>query len=239
MSRSCDIITIPPLGSTGCRSRGIVSEVLLVAAEERSASGLDMAFHAKTQAICSFLQAQAAARPDLATEYTLFEDLFTRKLWHQLTVGLEAFVVREGVDDQLIPLYETFIMDFKQKLNKLVLARLLVPVARQMTSQPAELISFCEAAIEECQKEDKQAGCYVVCELARMLLDMDRVEECKAKLEVAAQFVEGTAGIDNTVQASYCRAQAAYFKVRGRTPWVGTRGLLLRVHTLGIPRRLG
>jgi len=174
-----------------------------------------MAFDQKTQKIITFLQEQASKRPDLAEEYTAFEDLYTRKLWHQLTVRLEAFVLKDGVAEELVPLYETFVKDFKNKLNKLVLARLLVPVAKQFMGEPTQLTAFLDEAIEECKKEDKQASCYLVCELARMLLDLERVEDCKAKLDEAAQFFEGTAGIDNRVQASYCRAQAAYYKVSG------------------------
>ena len=41
---------------------------------------LTMSFDAKTQAILSFLQAQAAAAPELAGEYAQMEDLYKRKL---------------------------------------------------------------------------------------------------------------------------------------------------------------
>jgi len=173
-----------------------------------------MSHDAKTRSILSFLQAQAEAHPALATEFTVFEELFTRKLWHQLTVKLEEFLTLDGTAELLIPLYETFICDFKHKLNKLVLARIMCAVARQY-AEPEKLIAFCEASIEECKKEDKQAACYITSELARMLLDMDRVAECKTRIETASAYVDGTAGIDNSVQASYCRAQAAYFKVSG------------------------
>jgi len=173
-----------------------------------------MSHDAKTKAIISFLQTQGDMQPALASEFTVFEDLYTRKLWHQLTIKLEDFLAAEGAAELLIPLYETFVTDFKHKLNKLVLARIICAVARQY-SEPEKLIAFCEAAIEDCQKEDKQASCYINCELARMLLDMERVEECKARIETAAAYVDGTAGIDNGVQASYCRARASYFKVSG------------------------
>lgn len=173
-----------------------------------------MSHDAKTKAIISFLQTQAEMTPALASEYTIFEDLYTRKLWHQLTVKLEEFLTLEGTAALLIPLYETFVSDFKQKLNKLVLARILCVVVKQY-AEPEKIISFCETAIQECQKEDKQASCFINCELAQMLLDMERVEDCKARIDTAAQYVDGTAGIDNAVQASYCRARAAYYKVTG------------------------
>lgn len=185
-----------------------------------------MSYDAKTRSILSFLQGQASTSPSLASEYAVFEDLYTRKLWHQLTIKLEEFLVLEGAADHLIPLYEKFIRDFKHRLNKLVLARIQCAVARQY-SEPEQVISFCDAAIEECKKDDKQASAYITCELARMLLDMERIEDCKARIEVAASFVDGAAGIDNIVQASYCRARAAYFKV---TPHNQMDGSSLKEH---------
>ncbi|KAL1521500.1 hypothetical protein AB1Y20_021161 [Prymnesium parvum] len=185
-----------------------------------------MAHDAKTRAILSFLQGQATTSPALASEFAVFEDLYTRKLWHQLTVKLEEFLSLEGTAELLIPLYETFISDFKYKINKLVLARIQCAVARQL-SVPDKVIAFCDKAIEESAKEDKQASIYITCELARMLIDMERLEECKARIETAAAYVDGTAGIENTVQASYCRARAAYFKVSGPASEFYQYGLLL------------
>ena len=64
---------------------------------------LTMSFDAKTQAILSFLQAQAAAAPELAGEYAQMEDLYKRKLWHQLTCVLEAFMVLPAAASHLVP----------------------------------------------------------------------------------------------------------------------------------------
>ena len=79
---------------------------------------------AKTQGIIEFLTAQSVAVPALAEHFAKFEDLYTRKLWHQLTLALEAFVQAEGSAPLLRPVYDTFVVDFKQKLNKLTLARI-------------------------------------------------------------------------------------------------------------------
>lgn len=40
----------------------------------------------------SFLEAQSAAHPELASWYAELADLYNRKLWHQLTVKLEQFL---------------------------------------------------------------------------------------------------------------------------------------------------
>ncbi|KAL3904806.1 MAG: hypothetical protein SGPRY_011154 [Prymnesium sp.] len=157
-----------------------------------------MAHDAKSRAIVSFLQGLATSHPSIAGEMGEFEQLYSRKLWHQLTVAIDAFLLLEGVESLLIELYERFISDFKHKLNKLVLARIQMAVARQY-STPDALLAFCDAAIAESEKEERQASIYITCELARMMLDMDRVEECKLRIETAAAFVDGTAGIDNLV----------------------------------------
>lgn len=57
----------------------------------------------KTQAILSFLQSHAEAVPDLQEKFTQMEDLYTRKLWHQLTVLLESFFLEPAAADLLIP----------------------------------------------------------------------------------------------------------------------------------------
>ena len=57
------------------------------------------------------------------------EELYKRKLWHQLTVLLEEHLGEEAAAAQLGGLYETFVSDFKHKLNKLALARIQVAVA--------------------------------------------------------------------------------------------------------------
>ena len=92
-----------------------------------SAEGLSIMSHdAKRKAIIDFLSTSSAANPSLATHFEKFEDLYTRKLWHQLMLALEEFVSAEGAAPLLGALYETFVTDFKQKLNKLTLARVQV-----------------------------------------------------------------------------------------------------------------
>ena len=86
---------------------------------------------AKTQAILDFLQSQAEAKPELLEMFTQMGDLYARKLWHQLTVLLESFFLQAAAAELLIPIYETFVTDFKHRLNRLALSRLQVCVAKQ------------------------------------------------------------------------------------------------------------
>ncbi len=60
-------------------------------------------------------------------------DFYQRKLWHQLTVAIEASltVPEFKAPDVLIPFYTQFLSSFAQKLNPLRLAHIAVAVAEQ------------------------------------------------------------------------------------------------------------
>jgi len=186
-----------------------------------------MAFvDAKSQLLLDFLEAQATKAPALAGELAQMSDLFQRKLWHQLTMLLESFAAAEGAGPLLQPLYETFVVDFKHKINKLALARLQVVVAKQM-DDIAQQTFFCTTAAEEASKDDRQARSFLLCELARMQLEAGQVDESKALLEDAATYIESAAGLDIAVQASYYRAWAAFYKIRGPAAEFYKHALLL------------
>ena len=70
------------------------------------------------------------------------EELYKRKLWHQLTVLLEEHLGEEAAAAQLGGLYETFVSDFKHKLNKLALARI-------QCADADEVSAFAEAALAD------------------------------------------------------------------------------------------
>ena len=177
-----------------------------------------MSHDAKTQAILSFLQAQAAASPELAGEYTQMEELYSRKLWHQLTMVLSSFVALPAAADHLVALFDTFVKDFKHKLNKVALARLQVAVAHQMKKDGPEAVAvFCKSAAEDASKEDPEASSLILSELARIQLEAGQVEECKTQLDKAAEYMEN-AGATNAVHAAYYRAWSAYYQVRTPRP---------------------
>ena len=185
-----------------------------------------MAFDAKSKALLDFLEQQAEKAPHVAGEFAQMSDLYTRKLWHQLTLALESFAATENTGPLLQPLYETFVSDFKHKLNKLALARLQVAVAKQLDDIAPQTV-FCKEAAEEAGKDDRQARAFILTELARLQLDAGQVDESKALLDDAATYIESAAGIENAGQASYYRAWAGYYKIRGPAAEFYKHALLL------------
>ncbi|XP_053091265.1 LOW QUALITY PROTEIN: 26S proteasome non-ATPase regulatory subunit 13 [Pangasianodon hypophthalmus] len=65
--------------------------------------------------VLGFLKLQQGKTPEIAAEWHTLEDLYNRKLWHQLTLRLSEFVQNPCVckGDGLVQLYENFISDFE------------------------------------------------------------------------------------------------------------------------------
>ena len=63
--------------------------------------------------------------------FLTFEDLWDRKLWHQLTDRLLEFFSRPESASQRLPIYNTFIVSFADKINQLKLVKLALSAATQ------------------------------------------------------------------------------------------------------------
>lgn len=84
-----------------------------------------------------FISASQEKRPDIVAELQELGELYSRKLWHQLTVKLEQFIEDDRFqrDGFLIALYQNFIAGFAHKINLLKLSFFAVTVAKQMPPQ--------------------------------------------------------------------------------------------------------
>lgn len=87
-----------------------------------------------TDAISNFLAEQRDQAPaDLQYLFISFEDLWERKLWHQLTDTLIEFFKHNESAHQRLPFYKTFILTFADKINQLKLVTLALSAATQCT----------------------------------------------------------------------------------------------------------
>jgi 26S proteasome regulatory subunit N9 len=92
--------------------------------------------------IPDFLAEQRDVAPaDLQHLFISFEDLWERKLWHQLTDTLIEFFNHKESASQRLPLYRTFILTFADKINQLKLVTLALSAATQCKGRS----SFLEA----------------------------------------------------------------------------------------------
>ena len=82
--------------------------------------------------IPDFLAEQRDAAPaDLQHLFISFEDLWERKLWHQLTDSLIGFFNQKESAPQRLAFYKTFILTFADKINQLKLVTLALSAATQ------------------------------------------------------------------------------------------------------------
>lgn len=86
--------------------------------------------------IPEFLAEQGAAAPEeLQGLFLSFEDLWERKLWHQLTDALIEFFNHKESAPQRLQFYKTFILTFADKINQLKLVTLALSAASQCRSK--------------------------------------------------------------------------------------------------------
>ncbi|XP_030535486.1 26S proteasome non-ATPase regulatory subunit 13 homolog B-like [Rhodamnia argentea] len=169
-------------------------------------------------AALQYLDSQRNAHPELAEWYNALEDLYQKKLWHQLTLKLEQFVSHAAsqAGDMLIQLYHNFITDFETKINLLKLAHFATIVSRQYKEKEAA-ISFLEGIIEKLQStREQRIGepiLYIKLQIAMFKLDNDQ-KECKKLLEEGKSTLDSMTDIDPSVYASYYWVSSQYHKLR-------------------------
>ena len=91
--------------------------------------------------IPNHLAEQRDTVPDDLQHYFLeFEDLWERKLWHELTDLLVEYFNNAQSGPQRIPLFETFIKSFADKINQLKLVALGLRAAFEYQGKCATIL---------------------------------------------------------------------------------------------------
>jgi len=158
--------------------------------------------------------AASAMDEALALEWTAIEDLYTRRLWHQLTVKLLTFVdhatFREG---GLVELYANLIKDIEDRIKPLSLVTLVKRVIEEMNDN-AESIAFLEPIKEKVSKEPLAILSFNTI-VAQMKLEEKKLDEAEALLKECEEQLGAEAGV-TPVHADYYRVSADLKKERSQ-----------------------
>ena len=97
---------------------------------------------------------QRKSSSELAPEWAVLEELYNKKLWHQLTLRLVEFIKNPELShgDALVGLYQNFMVDFETRINPLALAEIMVVVCRQI-KDANEAVQFLEVLVFPVHKE--------------------------------------------------------------------------------------
>jgi 26S proteasome regulatory subunit N9 len=103
----------------------------------------------ETDTIPNLLGDQRDQAPEELQNYFIdFEDYWERKLWHELTDKLIEYFEHPESAKQRIPLFETFIKSFANKINQLKLVTLGLSAAPQIKGRRSSIMLQCYAFVD-------------------------------------------------------------------------------------------
>ncbi|KAI8818248.1 uncharacterized protein EV422DRAFT_499326 [Fimicolochytrium jonesii] len=170
--------------------------------------------------VTAFLSAEQQKVPaQLRDYYVRFIDLYDKKLWHQLTLALEAFIAQPGSGPHLIPLYEHFIIDWEKKMNKLSLVKFLTKASRELKDSKAAL-EFLDRQVEKLKDKPESRDAYTLArmEAAWYKLVAEDLEGCKTAIDECEKILDDLPGTEPVINASFYRVAAAYYKAKAQYP---------------------
>jgi len=159
-----------------------------------------------------------ADNPEIAKYYTQIQELYSRKLWHQLTTTLEIFIKlphfqQPAHREELIHLYQSFIKDFETRINQLKFIQMIVVISQQFAEkqQAIEFVSGIATKVAE----QKEAYILIKSVLALYKLRVGEQNDCKEILDDLKNEIEAVTGIDSSVYEQYYFSCSEYYKVNG------------------------
>lgn len=156
-----------------------------------------------------------ATDPELAAEWDTIESLYTRRLWHQLTVKLLIFVRRDefSTGTALVELYENVIKDLEDRINPVSLVTMLHAITEQIEDVDAAIALL--EPIKEKIKYNDTATISITTMIAQLNMKEDRLDDAKKLLDECAHQLDGLPGV-SPVHSDYYKSSSFLCKVQGR-----------------------
>jgi len=157
---------------------------------------------------------QRKSTGDMATEWAKMEELYNKKLWHQLTLRLLEFTKNPmfAKGDGLLRLYENFLSDFEHRINPLSLAELCVLVVRQIPDSK-QAVEFLDK-VKDKVKSNESAKVLCMTSIGNIHLRNKEFPPVKTLMEECEQLLGDMDGV-STVHGRYYELTSNYFKLMG------------------------
>ncbi|XP_046979336.1 26S proteasome non-ATPase regulatory subunit 13 [Schistocerca americana] len=153
---------------------------------------------------------------EVASVWAQLEDLYNRRLWHQITLLLESFVTHDSLQkkDSLIQLYNNFIQVFENKINPLSLVEIVAHVVVQFEDK-REAISFLEK-IEAKVKSNNEAVALCKVLAGQILLDkLNDQDGTKKLIDEIEKMLDEEDGI-TTVHGRFYLLASQLYRLQGK-----------------------
>lgn len=157
---------------------------------------------------------QKKSTGEVATEWTKLDELYNKKLWHQLTLRLQNFVKNPifSKGEGLIRMYENFISDFEHRINHLSLVEIILFVVKQI-ADPKQAVDFLEK-IKEKVKASTEARILCMTVIATIKLRGKDLEGTKTTVEECQGLLDTLDGI-SSVHSRFYELSSNYHKLMG------------------------
>ncbi|XP_020279106.1 26S proteasome non-ATPase regulatory subunit 13 [Pseudomyrmex gracilis] len=156
-------------------------------------------------------QKQNVADKDLAGEWAQLEELYNKRLWHQLTLKLETFVkhpvLQQG--DNLVQLYTNFLSTFENKINPLSFVEILAHVIQQFPDKQ-EAIKFLEKTEAKVQSNNEAVALCKVLKGQILLDKLNNQEQAKKIIEEVETMLDNADGVTAVHGRFYLLASRLY-----------------------------
>ncbi|KAJ3136169.1 26S proteasome regulatory subunit [Physocladia obscura] len=164
-------------------------------------------------------KAKQSAPAELREFFDQFEDLYDRKLWHQLTLVLNKFVRLPSATPFLVPLYDEFVSEWQKRMNQLSLV-LFVTTASRTIKDPTTSLAFLNRQVERLKDQSEDRDSYVLAsmEAAHIKLVSADFEGCKASIDESEKILSDLPVVDTVINASFYRVSADYYKAKALYP---------------------
>lgn len=162
-----------------------------------------------------FISAQKdKSAPDIAEIWATLEDHYNKKLWHQVTLGLQKLVKNPNFKKEtLVEVYHNFISEFESRINYLSLVELVSQVVEQIHDQN-EATAFL-LKVQEKVKTDKEAVILCKTLIGQIKLHQKNYDEAKKIIQEAEELLDSLDGV-SPVHGTFYELSSDYYRVMAK-----------------------
>ncbi|TGZ80184.1 hypothetical protein EX30DRAFT_320506 [Ascodesmis nigricans] len=151
-----------------------------------------------------------------------FQEFWERRLWHQLTNSLDDFFKNPLSVPQRLSLFQNFVMQFADKINKLKLVEFGLAASQQCKDSQGNpdfkaALEFLEKLSEKVDEyESRDAYVYAITEVARikLCLEPQDLDGARKALDTAQKILDGFDSVESIVHASFYRVNSDYYSTQ-------------------------
>lgn len=161
-----------------------------------------------------FVDIKSVSTPDVVTQWSQAEELYDKKLWHQLTLSLNSLVKEPCLASHLPTIYQEFIQEFEARMDPLALALIAQTVVAQYT-EAEEAIKFVERLQEKVGQHQEAAA------LAKVLIGdikLHKLSQQKEAKEIIEEVDVSLGEVDGVspVHSSFYKLASDLYRIQGK-----------------------